>query len=220
MAQATFSWPFGPIHLESACLRFRLTAKTAPAPLLLLFPANPLRWASPGVRERLTKTPLGTAQDERSALIFAHPTPSGPAGHLPLTGGVGPGLHCGERVLVRSCNISGAQNLSGCLNSRRATGPWVCKNCRWCSFTTAPGFAELTVLGLLTAGAPRGSPTQKWKVFSKPVGEGTTPLINGRWPEGPEGIGNCPSRRISEIFRHRRAGQCPAPKENPGCLFS
>ena len=50
MAQATFSWPFGPIHLESACLRFRLTAKTAPAPLLLLFPANPLRWASPGVR--------------------------------------------------------------------------------------------------------------------------------------------------------------------------
>ena len=49
MAQATFSWPFGPIHLESACLRFRLTAKTAPAPLFLLFPANPLRWASPGV---------------------------------------------------------------------------------------------------------------------------------------------------------------------------
>ena len=49
MAQATFSWPFGPIHLESACLRFRLAAKTAPAPLFLLFPANPLRWASPGV---------------------------------------------------------------------------------------------------------------------------------------------------------------------------
>ena len=45
-AQAGFSWPFGPIHHESACLRFRLTAKTAPAPLLLLFPANPLRWAS------------------------------------------------------------------------------------------------------------------------------------------------------------------------------
>ena len=49
MAQATFSWPFGPIHLESACLRFRLAAKTAPVPLFLLFPANPLRWASPGV---------------------------------------------------------------------------------------------------------------------------------------------------------------------------
>ena len=135
--------PWRLVVAQSACLRFRLTAKTAPAPLLLLFPANPLRWASPGapapllllfpanplrwaspgVRERLTKTPPGTAQDERSALIFAHPTPSGPAGHLPLTGGVGPGPHYGERVLVRSCNISGAQNLSGCLNSRRAIGP-------------------------------------------------------------------------------------------------
>ena len=30
---------------KSACLRFRLTAKTAPAPLLLLSNANPLRWA-------------------------------------------------------------------------------------------------------------------------------------------------------------------------------
>ena len=35
----------------------------------------------------------GTAQNERFALIFAHPTPSGPSGHLPLTGGVGPGPH-------------------------------------------------------------------------------------------------------------------------------
>ena len=30
---------------KSACLRFRLTAKTAPASLLLLSNANPLRWA-------------------------------------------------------------------------------------------------------------------------------------------------------------------------------
>ena len=48
MAQATFSWPFGPIHLESACLRFRLTAKTAPAPLLLLSPPDPLPLGSGG----------------------------------------------------------------------------------------------------------------------------------------------------------------------------
>ena len=51
MAQATLSWPFGPIHLEDR---------------------------------------RGTAQDERFALIFAYPTPSGPVGHLPLTGGVVP----------------------------------------------------------------------------------------------------------------------------------
>ena len=38
----------------------------------------------------------GAAQDERFALIFAHPTPSGPSGHLPLTGGVGPGPHFTE----------------------------------------------------------------------------------------------------------------------------
>ena len=113
MAQATFSCPFGPIHLESTPLRFRLAAKTATASLLLLFPANPLRWASPGVRERLTKTPLGTAQDERSALIFAHPTPSDPSGHLPLTGGVCPGPHYGGRVPESQQKISGAQNLSG-----------------------------------------------------------------------------------------------------------
>ena len=33
----------------------------------------------------------GTAPDERFVLIVASPTPSGPSGHLPLTGGVGPG---------------------------------------------------------------------------------------------------------------------------------
>ena len=42
------------------------------------------------------------------------------------------------------------------------------------------------------------------------VGEGTTPLIKGRWPEGPEGIGNCPSRRISEI------SPCLAGRSGPG----
>ena len=41
------------------------------------------------------KTPPGTAPDEHFVLIVAHPTPSGPSGHLPLTGGVGPGPHYG-----------------------------------------------------------------------------------------------------------------------------
>ena len=40
---------------------------------------------------KVTKTPPGTAPDEHFVLIVAHPTPSGPSGHLPLTGGVGPG---------------------------------------------------------------------------------------------------------------------------------
>ena len=90
MAQATFSWPFGPIHLESACLHFRLAAKTVPAPLFLLFPANPLRWASPGVtmdwekrhRGRLRMSASRSYSPSLSPLAF---------GHLPLTRGVGPG---------------------------------------------------------------------------------------------------------------------------------
>ena len=39
---------------------------------------------------KVTKTPPGTAPDEHFVLIVAHPTPSGPSGHLPLTGEVGP----------------------------------------------------------------------------------------------------------------------------------
>ena len=39
---------------------------------------------------KVTKTPLGTAPMDTSVSIVAHPTPSDPSGHLPLTGGVGP----------------------------------------------------------------------------------------------------------------------------------
>ncbi len=39
---------------------------------------------------RVTKTPLGTAPMDTNVSIVAHPTLSGPSGHLPLTGGVGP----------------------------------------------------------------------------------------------------------------------------------
>ena len=81
MAQATFSWPFGPIHLESACLRFRLTAKTAPAPLFLLFPANPLRWASPGVTMDWEKRYRG-----RIRWATAPPRPIGCFPRTPLRG--------------------------------------------------------------------------------------------------------------------------------------
>ena len=35
----------------------------------------------------------GDGSDEHFVLIVAYPTPSGPSGHLPLTGGVGPGPH-------------------------------------------------------------------------------------------------------------------------------
>ena len=61
---------------------------------------------------KVTKTPPGTAQDERFALIFALP----------------PVPHYEGRKLESVSGISGAQNLSDTLNSRRATGPWVSEN--------------------------------------------------------------------------------------------
>ena len=117
MAQATFSWPFGPIHLESACLRFRLTAKTAPAPLFLLFPANPLRWASPGVTMDWAKRHRGRLRMSASRSYSPSLSPLA-FGHLPLTRGVGPRSPITRDALLnRLCRISGAQNLSGFLQS-------------------------------------------------------------------------------------------------------
>ena len=51
---------------------------------------------------KVGKTPPGTAPDEHFVLIVAHPTPSGPSGHLPLTGGVGPGPHYGGYPLEQA----------------------------------------------------------------------------------------------------------------------
>ena len=93
---------------------------------------------------KVTKTPPGTAP--MSTLCSSSPFP---------------GPHYGGRVLIRFCNISGAQNLSGGLKSRRATGPWVCKNCRWCGSTSAPGFAEQVIVGLLSACRPVSGPYEK-----------------------------------------------------------
>ena len=54
-------------------------------------PGEPASLGFVGSNEGLGKTPPRTAPDEHFVLIVAHPTPSGPSGHLPLTGGVGPG---------------------------------------------------------------------------------------------------------------------------------
>ena len=67
----------------------------------------------------------------------------------------------GGRVPVEFCRISGMQNLSDTLNSRRATGPWVCKNCRWCGSISAPGFAEQVIVGLLSAPYEKEGPASR-----------------------------------------------------------
>ena len=114
---------------KSACLRFRLTAKTAPASLLLLFPANPLRWASPGAT-------MDWAKRRRGRLKMGTPCPYSPF----------PGPRLRGRSPDRCCNISGAQNLSDSPQFNPGPlGPCVCKNFRFCHSTTAPEFAEPTI---------------------------------------------------------------------------
>ena len=93
---------------------------------------------------KVTKTPPGTAQDERSALIFAFPRT--PLRGLPLEPGK---------------KFSARGNLSECLNSRRATGPWVCKNCRWCGSASAPEFTEPTLPVRMLSGRSGTGPYAK-----------------------------------------------------------
>ena len=65
------------------------------------------------VRERLPKTPPGTAPDEHFVLIVAYPTPFVASRHLPLTGGVGPG------PLLRGLPLEPGKNF------RRAKSEWL-----------------------------------------------------------------------------------------------
>ena len=84
-------------------------------------------------------------------------------------------------------NISGAQNLSGCLNFHRATGPWVCKDYRYCGSTTAPGLAEQM---LPVRFPPEGRPLRS---------PGTR-------------VGQCPApTKRRNRFQFCRRGGCPHP---------
>src|SRR5699024_2171415 len=60
---------------KSTRLRFRLVAKTALVPLLLLFPANPLRWASPGGTREITQNATGDGSDEHCRAHSRPPYP-------------------------------------------------------------------------------------------------------------------------------------------------
>ena len=127
---------------------------------------------------KVTKTPPGTAPDEHFVLIVAFP-------RTPLRG-------------TRTCQVlqcfRRAKFEWHSAISFGPLGPGLVENCNGCDFTTAPGFVEPTVLGLLTAGGPRASPTQSRKIFLKPVGEG---LKVNRPKAERSHPGVCPSRRIS-----------------------
>ena len=118
------------------------------------------------VRERLPKTPPGTAQGGHSVPTFAFP-------RTPVTG-VTPWSRQ---------NPSGAQNLSECLNSRRATGPWVCGKLRLMRFHNRAWVCRANMPGS-THGIPHpppsGAPSPKGEGFGRPIplpsplGEGGT----------------------------------------------
>ena len=106
-------------------------------------PGEPASLGFAGSDEGLGKTPPGTAPEEHRSGAPSRLTPD------PVTGVTPWSNH----------KISGAQNLSECLNPRRATGPWVCEklgparfhNCAWVCRTN--GTEPFSAVGAALAAA-------------------------------------------------------------------
>ena len=124
---------------------------------------------------KVTKTPPGTAPDEHSVLIVAYPTPSGPSGHLPLTGGVGPGPHYEGRAPVRCCIISGAQNLSDFPQFNPGHWALSLQKLPLARFHNSAWLCRTNGTWSINDGRPKGLPTQSRKSLLKTVGEGLAP---------------------------------------------
>ena len=110
------------------------------------------------------KETKGSPGDGSRGALRAHsrpPYPLWPFGPSPPDRGSRPRTPVTGVTPWTGQSIFGAQNLSDTLNSRRATGPWVCKNCIRCGPNSAPGFAEQVIVGLLSAGRPVSGPYEK-----------------------------------------------------------
>ena len=157
--------PWRLVVAKSTRLRFRLVAKTALVPLILLFPANPLRWASPGGTGEITQNAAGDAADGLR-LRFASPRSIGlppyplwPFGPSPPDRGVGPGPHYGGYPLRQTKYFRRAKSEWCYAISPAPLGAGLDENFKWCISNAAPGFAEPTGHGLLLTGGLRASPT-------------------------------------------------------------
>ena len=94
---------------------------------------------------------------------------SAPRSYSPFPGP----LFTGDALLVCAAMVPARKIRSACLRFLPAPlGAWVVQICCWCSFRTAPEYAEPTLPVRILTGGPRASPTQFRKVFLRTVGEG------------------------------------------------
>ena len=112
--------------------------------------------------------------------------------------------------------ISGAQNLSECLNPRRATGPWVCGKLGQARFHNRACLCRANAPNANLAGGPRASPTRNGRAFLTSVGEGLappakpSPLGEGGWPKARRMRGTVPVIKAARLSR--RGGPCGRPR--------
>ena len=122
-------------------------------------------------------------------LRFAPPRSIGPLSPDPITG-----VNPSARQI-----ISGVQNLSECLNSRRATGPWVCRKLGQARFHNRACLCRTNGTGSVDDGRPKGLPYPKWESILDFRRGGACPSrkafpFRGRWlAEGQTDEGNGPS---------------------------
>ena len=137
----------------------------------------------------------GTPQGRTSFAMTAYP-------RAPITGGYPFG-----QVL----NFRRAKNGVAFRYSIRATGPWVCKNCRCCGSTTAPGSAEPTLpVWFPPQGRPFRSPD------SLPLGEGRFPLSGGRLPLSRGDVEHSETEGIGKWLKAKRGRGLAAGQTDEG----
>ena len=149
---------------------------------------------------KVTKTPPGTAPEEHRSGAPSRLTPDPVTGVTPWS----------------SHKISGAQNLSECLNPRRATGPWVCEKLGPARFHNRACLCRANAPNANLAGGPRASPTRNGRAFLTSVGEGLappakpSPLGGGGWPKARRMRGTVPVIKAARLSR--RGGPCGRPR--------
>ena len=125
--------------------------------------------------------------------------------------GLPPGPHYGGYPFGQVLNFRRAKNGVAFRYSIRATGPWVCKNCRCCGSTTAPGSAEPTLpVWFPPQGRPFRSPD------SLPLGEGRFPLSGGRLPLSRGDVEHSETEGIGKWLKAKRGRGLAAGQTDKG----